>query len=57
MVQMLKSANNPQQMVNQMVNNNPQVKQFIEQYGDPKTAFYKLAETLKTNLFAVILAF
>jgi hypothetical protein len=49
MVQMLKSANNPQQMVNQMVNNNPQVKQFIEQYGDPKTAFYKLAEQRGIN--------
>ena len=46
---MLKSANNPQQMVNQMVNNNPQVKQFIDQYGDPKTAFYKLAEQKGIN--------
>lgn len=46
---MFKTANNPQQMVNQMLNNNPQVKQFVEQYGDPKTAFYKLAEQRGIN--------
>lgn len=49
MAQMFKTANNPQQMVNQMLNNNPQVKQFVEQYGDPKTAFYKLAEQRGIN--------
>ena len=49
MAQMFKSANNPQQMVNQMMMNNPQVKQVIEQYGDPKTAFYKIAEQKGIN--------
>lgn len=49
MAQMFKLANNPQQTVNQMLNNNPQVKQMIEQYGDPKTAFYKLAEQRGIN--------
>ena len=46
---MFKAVNNPQQMVNQMINNNPQVKQIIDQYGDPKTAFYKLAEQKGIN--------
>ena len=49
MAQMFKAVNNPQQMVNQMINNNPQVKQIIDQYGDPKTAFYKLAEQKGIN--------
>ena len=45
MAQMFKSTSNPNALVNQMVNNNPQVKQIINQYGgDPKTAFYKYAE-------------
>ena len=49
MVQMLKATNNPQQMVNQMMSNNPQVQQIINQYGDPKTAFYKVAEEKGIN--------
>ena len=45
MAQTIKSANNPQALLNQMMSNNPQVKQIINQYGgDPKTAFYKYAE-------------
>ena len=45
MIQMVKSANNPQAMINQMLSNNPQVKQIVDQYGgDPQTAFYKYAE-------------
>ena len=45
MAQMFKSASNPNALVNQMMNNNPQVRQIINQYGgDPKTAFYKYAE-------------
>ena len=45
MAQMFKSTSNPNVLVNQMINNNPQVKQIINQYGgDPKTAFYKYAE-------------
>ena len=46
MVQMIKSCGNPQAMVSQMLNQNPQVNQIIQQYGgDAKTAFYKYAET------------
>ena len=45
MAQMFKTANNPQALVNQMMSNNPQVRQILNQYGgDPKTAFYKYAE-------------
>lgn len=47
--QTIKSASNPQAMLNQMMDNNPQVKQLIEQYGDPKTAFYKYAESSGIN--------
>lgn len=46
MAQTLKATSNPQALVNQMMMNNPQVQQVINQYGgDPKTAFYKYAET------------
>ncbi len=46
MAQTIKSANNPQALVSQLMANNPQVKQIINQYGgDPQTAFYKYAET------------
>ena len=45
MIQMMKSGGNPQMMVSQMMQNNPQINQIIQKYGgDPKTAFYKLAE-------------
>ena len=48
MMTMLNSSQNPQMMINQMMSNNPQMKQvmdFVNQCGgDPKTAFYKLAE-------------
>ena len=45
MVQTIKSCNNPQMMISQMLSQNPQVNQIIQQYGgDPKTAFYKYAE-------------
>lgn len=48
MMTMLNSSQNPQQMISQMMSNNPQMKQvmdFVNQCGgDPKTAFYKLAE-------------
>lgn len=36
---------NPQAFVQNMINQNPQVKQILDQNGgDAKTAFYKLAE-------------
>ena len=45
MAQTIKSSNNPQAMINQMLSQNPQINQIINQYGgDPKTAFYKYAE-------------
>ena len=50
MAQMFKATNNPNALVNQMLNNNPQVRQIINQYGgDPKTAFYKYAEANGIN--------
>ena len=48
MIGMLKGVQNPQAMLNQMMSNNPQMKQVmdvINQYGgDAKKAFYTLAE-------------
>ena len=50
MAQTIKSCNNPQAMLNQMVMQNPQVNQIIQQYGgDVKTAFYKYAEANGVN--------
>lgn len=41
----IKSMSNPQAFVQNMINQNPQVKQILDQNGgDAKTAFYKLAE-------------
>ena len=48
MMQMVKSAGNPQAMMTQLAQNNPQMKQaldFINQHGgDPQKAFYALAQ-------------
>lgn len=48
MMNMLKSAGNPQMMLNQMMSQNPQIKQVMDfintNGGDPKTAFYKAAQ-------------
>ena len=48
MMQMVRSAGNPQAMVQNMAQKNPQMKQaidFIKQNGnDPKKAFYALAQ-------------
>lgn len=48
MINIFKNANNPQALINNMVQQNPQMKQvmdFVKQNGnDPKTAFYKMAE-------------
>lgn len=50
MSQMIKTCGDPQGLVNQMVNQNPQINQIIKQYGgDPKTAFYKYAEANGVN--------
>ena len=48
MMGMLRTAQNPNAMLNQMVMNNPQIKQvmdIVQQYGgDPMRAFYAVAE-------------
>ena len=48
MLNMVRSAGNPQMMLNQMIRQNPQMKQVMGYVnangGDPKTAFYKLAQ-------------
>ena len=46
MIQTVRSCGNPQDMVQQMMNNSPRVNQILKEYGngDAKTAFYKYAE-------------
>ena len=48
MVNMVKSARNPQAMLNQLMQNNPQYRQVTEiikqNGGDPRRAFYALAQ-------------
>ena len=48
MAQLVRSANNPQAMINQLMQTNPQMKQVMDLVrssgGDPKRAFYSLAE-------------
>ena len=48
MMNMVKSAGNPQAMLQALVQNNPQMRQVMtlinQSGGDPKTAFYKLAQ-------------
>ena len=53
MMQMMRSAGNPQAMINQMMMTNPQMKQAMDfvkaSGGDPKAAFYRLAEQRGIN--------
>ena len=48
MMNLVKSAQNPQAMLNQMVQNNPGMRQVMnlinQSGGDPRTAFYQMAE-------------
>ena len=48
MIQMFRSAGNPQAMIGQLMQNNPQMKQIMDLIkaagNDPKRAFYALAE-------------
>lgn len=48
MLNMVRSAGNPQMMMNQIMSQNPQMRQVMEYVnangGDPKAAFYKLAQ-------------
>ena len=53
MIAMIKSAGNPQLMLNQLMQSNPQmqqVMQIVQKYGgDPNKAFYALAEEKGIN--------
>ena len=53
MISMVKSAGNPQAMMNQLMQNNPQMQQVMEivqKYGgDANKAFYALAEEKGIN--------
>lgn len=48
MMAMLNGSGDPMTMINQMARNNPQLQNVLQMVqangGDPKTAFYKLAE-------------
>ena len=53
MMSMISGAQNPQAMMNQLMMNNPQLKQAMDLIkqagGDPKSAFYALAEKKGVN--------
>lgn len=39
-----KRSKNPQAFVYNVIMNNPDIKKIIDEYGDPKTAFFRTAE-------------
>lgn len=53
MMQMMRGASNPQGMLQQMMQNNPQYQQamqIVQQAGgDPKKAFYQMANQMGVN--------
>ena len=53
MMNTLRNAGNPQMMLNQMMSQNPQIKEVMDYVsqngGDAKSAFYKLAEEKGVN--------
>ena len=53
MMQMIRSAGNPQAMMQQLMQNNPQYKQVMDLVnqagGDPKAAFYNMAQQMGVN--------
>ena len=53
MMNMLKSANNPKMMLQQMMQNNPQMKMVMDYVnqngGDPEKAFYQMAQEKGVN--------
>lgn len=53
MMNMVRSAGNPQAMLQSIAQNNPQMKQVMDivnqSGGDPKAAFYKMAEEKGIN--------
>lgn len=58
MMQMLRSASDPQAMLNQLIQTNPNVREvmnIVKQHGnDPKRAFYALAEQKGINPQSVL---
>lgn len=49
-ISMMKNAGNPQALVEQMLNQNPQVKNFLAQNNnDPRQAFYSMANQMGVN--------
>jgi hypothetical protein len=53
MMQMMRGASNPQGMLQQMMQNNPQYQQAMQLVqqagGDPKKAFYQMANQMGVN--------
>lgn len=50
MISAVKASRNPQAMIQNMVQRNPQVQQLLRQSGgDPKAAFYNLAQQKGVN--------
>ena len=53
MANMVRAAGNPQAMLNQMMQSNPQMKQVMDVVnqngGDPKRAFYAMAQQKGVN--------
>lgn len=53
MMNIVRSSGNPQAMLQSMIQNNPQLKQVMDVVnksgGDPKAAFYKMAEEKGVN--------
>jgi hypothetical protein len=53
MMNLLRNANNPQAMLQQMIQNNPQIKEIMNYInmngGDPQQAFYKMAQEKGIN--------
>lgn len=49
MISMVKSAGNPQLMLNQLIQNNPQIMQIVQKYGSADKAFYAIAEEKGIN--------
>lgn len=53
MMGIVNGSQNPQALLNQMMTNNPQLKQvmdYVQQSGgDPKTAFYSMADKMGVN--------
>ena len=50
MIGMVNASQNPQAMISQMMNNNPQMKPIMDAInaagGDPRKAFYSMAEKM-----------